>query len=45
MMENILCNFYEEWLVKDDSNYNEMETHITEEIEMVVAEANKQKAA
>lgn len=44
-MENILCNFYDEWLAKDDSNYKEMETHITEEIEIVVAEANKQKAA
>lgn len=44
-MENILWNFYDEWLAKDDSNYNEMETHITEEIEIVVTEANKQKAA
>jgi hypothetical protein len=43
--ENILWNFYDKWLAKDDSNYNEMETHITEEMEIVVAEANRRKAA
>ena len=42
--ENILWSFYDEWLAKDDSNYSEMEDHIAEEIEVVVAEANKQKA-
>lgn len=43
--ENILWSFYDEWLTKNDSNYSEMENHIAEEIEIVVAEANKQKAA
>ena len=43
--ENLLWGFYDEWLAKDDSNYSEMENHIAEEIEVVVAEANKQKAA
>jgi len=42
---SLLWGFYDEWLAKDDSNYSEMENHITDEIEVVVAEANKQKAA
>lgn len=43
--ENILWSFYDEWLAKDDSNYSEIEEHIAEEIEVIVAEVNKQKAA
>lgn len=43
--ENLLWGFYDEWLAKDDSIYSEMENHIAEEIEVVVAEANKQRAA
>lgn len=43
--ENILWSCYDNWLAKDDSNYREMEAHVAEEIEVVVAESNKQKAA
>ena len=43
--ENILWNFYDEWLAKDDSNYSEMETHIAEEIEVAVARSITDKAA
>lgn len=43
--ENILWNFYDEWLAKDDSNYSEMETHIAEEIEIAVARNATAKAA
>lgn len=43
--ENILWNFYDEWLAKDDSNYSEMETHIAEEIEIAVARNATEKAA
>ena len=42
--ENILWNFYDEWLAKDDSNYSEMETHIAEEIEIAVARNATEKA-
>ena len=43
--ENILWNFYDVWLAKDDSNYSEMETHIAEEIEVVVAKNTAMKVA
>lgn len=43
--ENILWSFYDVWLAKDDSNYSEMETHIAEEIEVVVARNTAMKAA
>jgi len=43
--ENILWNFYDEWLAKDDSNCSEMETHIAEEIEIAVARNATEKAA
>lgn len=43
--ENILWNFYDEWLAKDDSNYSEMEKHITEEIESIEAKREYKKAA
>ena len=43
--ENILWNFYDEWLAKDDSNYSEMETHIAEEIEITVVRNATEKAA
>ena len=43
--ENILWNFYDVWLAKDDSNYSEMETHIAEEIKVVVAKNTAMKVA
>ena len=43
--ENILWSFYDDWLAKDDSNYSEMETHIAEEVEVVVARSIADKAA
>ena len=43
--ENILWNFYDVWLAKDDSNYSEMETRIAEEIEVVVAKNTAMKVA
>lgn len=43
--ENLLWGFYDKWLAKDDSNYSEMDNHITDEIEVVLTEANKLKAA
>lgn len=42
---NLLSTFYDEWLVREDSSYNEMETHILNEIELVDAEYDKQRAA
>lgn len=43
--ENILWSFYDDWLAKDDSNYCEMETHIAEEVEVVVERSIADKAA
>lgn len=43
--EKILWSFYDEWLAKDDSNYSGMETHIAEEIEVVLARNTAMKAA
>ena len=43
--ENILWNFYDEWLAKDDSSYSEMERHIAEGIEGIVAKREYKKAA
>ena len=43
--ENILWSFYDVWLAKDDSNYSEMETHVAEEVEVVVARNTAIKAA
>ena len=43
--ENILWNFYDEWLAKVDSNYSEMEIHIAEELEGIVVRETAKKAA
>ena len=43
--ENILWSFYDTWLAKDDSNYSELESHVVEEVEVVVARKNTKKAA
>ena len=43
--ENILWNLYDNWLAKDDSNYSEMEDHITEELKALVSSNNMKKVA
>lgn len=42
---NFLSVLYDEWLVREDSSYHEMETHILNEIELVAVEYDKQKEA
>lgn len=36
--DNILWTVYDNWLAKDDSNYAEMDTHIAEELEVIVSQ-------
>lgn len=43
--EKLLWSFYDEWLEKDDSNYSEMETHIAEQLEVIVVRETVKKAA
>ena len=43
--ENILWSIYDSWLVKDDSNYSEMEAHIADELEACVKRYAVKRAA
>lgn len=43
--EHILWSVYDNWLSKDDSNYSELEEHIAEELEAIVARDTGKKAA
>ena len=36
--DNILCQMYDKWLSKDDSNYVELEKHVLDELDKLVAE-------
>jgi hypothetical protein len=39
--KNILMWFYDSWLSKDDINYRELESHIEDEIKVIVNNHNK----
>jgi hypothetical protein len=39
--KNILMWFYDSWLSKDDINYRELESHIGDEIKVIVNNHNK----
>ncbi len=43
--KNVLWCIYDNWLAKDDSNYSEMEMHITDELESMVTRNAEEKAA
>ena len=43
--KNVLWCLYDNWLAKDDSNYSEMEMHITDELESMVTRNAEEKAA
>lgn len=42
--DNILMDLYDCWLAKDDSNYSEMEKHISDELEVIINRAEKSAA-
>ena len=42
--DNILMDLYDCWLAKDDSNYSEMEKHISDELEFIINRAEKNAA-
>lgn len=43
--KNILMGLYDEWLKKDDSNYSEIETHVSEELEVITSRYLKEQEA